>query len=1119
MKRKMNQSWKWCLMMVLSFGMSLSLQARMTPVDRVSGQVTDENNEPLIGVNILVKGTSQGTSTDFDGMYSLENVPDDGVLIVSYVGYEKMEVDVNGRTTVNIVMTSSSHALDEVVVTALGVSREKKSLGYAVEEIDGGSLNNVVQENVLNGLSGKVSGVTINSTGGGANSSVSMIIRGASSLTGDNQPLFVIDGVPVNNSLSGNSQEMGSQNVVDYGNAISDLNPADIESVSILKGAGAAALYGSRAGNGVVLVTTKSGQKNQEMKISVNTSTVFDRPYRFLDMHHSFATGVNPFTEEQWQSMTGGPLIIDEGSAARMGPQLDIGQKAVQWNSPLDEDGNPIPTPLVSYPDNVQNFVRTGITNTNNIAVSGSAGNSVFRVSYTNMNNRGIVPNSDLFRNSLNVAGAYEISPKLSLSTNVNVGRTHSNNVPANNRGTNPLEWAYKVSPHVNILDLKDYWEEGQEGIKQRQVPDHNNPYFLAHEVNNSFFRDRVYGNIQADYEITPELTATFSYALDRFNEERSSAIPYSENRNSRGTFGIEKLSRMEGNTSASLAYSKYFSDFSLRASVGGNSMYQYYNNTSTFSTRGGLVVPGLYNLSNINPSDLSYNNFWSEKAIYSAYGMASLGYKDMLYLDVTGRNDWSSTLPESNRSYFYPSATLSALLNNVFDMGNNVDMIKLRGGWAQVGNDTDPYRLVSTLNNAGAWENVTRLTTSGTLMSPDLKPELITSVEVGTEWILYGDRFRFEATYYKSNNENQILALGLPNSSGYSSKLINAGMVSSRGVELGIGSTLISNNDFSWDLDLNYTFNRTRIEELAEGIDFINFWEDAKGGAYTWVGEDIGNIYDRKLVTVEDQSSPYYGWPVLDETGSWQDKSGINDLVKIGNYNPNFVIGMTTGLRYKSFALNAVLDWRHGGQFVSQTYRYSESDYSTQRQIDATINPNDHADIVQYLKDNADKIIVGNTPTVGGPTAGMGGYSMTYEGIPIQSGAFNPGVIADYDDDGNLIGYIENLGDEGTRMIPYADNYPWSFTKAAMFDASFVKLREISLSYTLPSRLTENLKMDNLAVSLYSRNIILWTKADIGIDPERAFQPEGGSFKQGIERYNVSPFVMPLGIRLSANF
>ncbi|GAA5224744.1 SusC/RagA family TonB-linked outer membrane protein [Membranihabitans marinus] len=1088
-------------------------------IDELTGTVVDENNEPLIGVNVLVKGTANGTSTDFDGNFALKDVASDAVLLVSYIGYLSQEVPVNGRASIQIQLEVNSATLDEVVVTALGISREKKSLGYAVEEIDGGSLNEVIQENVLNALSGKAPGVTINSSGGNAGSSVSMIIRGATSLSGDNQPLFVIDGVPVQNSFAGNTSEVGSRNIVDYGNAISDLNASDIENVSILKGAGASALYGSRAGNGVVLITTKTGQKNQKMKVSLNSSVVFDRPYEYLKYHSLFATGVTPFTEEQWGQLTGGPLVIEEGSAARLGPQLDIGQSAIQFNSPLDADGNPVPSLLKSYPNNVENFLQTGITNTNNIAISGGSATSSFRASYTNMNNEGIIPGSDLYRNSLNLSANYDINKRLSFNTNINVGRTHSNNVPSGNRGTNPLQWAYAVSPHIDITTLQDYW--AVEDIQQYQVPDHNNPYFLAYEVDNSFNRDRVYGNIGLDYKLTDDLTATFTYALDRLSEERESIIPYSYGRNQQGAYGISKIARSESNASLLLTYRKYVSDFSFSASAGGNLMYQKASSSSQEGSS--LTLPGLYNVSNILPSNLEYRSSWSQKAINSVYGLASIGYKDMVYVDLSARNDWSSTLPEANRSYFYPSATVSALLNNIFNMGNNVDMVKLRAGWAQVGNDTGPYRLLATLGNAGAWGDVSRLSTSGTLLTPDLKPEIVTSLEFGGDLILFQDKIRFSTTYYNSDNENQILPLSLPQSSGYSTKLINAGLVSSRGLELSIGSTLISTKDIGFDVDLNYSFNRTRIEELADGIDFYNFWTDAKGGAYTWVGDDIGNIYDRKLVTVEDESSPYYGWPILDDGGSWNSKSGVNDLVKIGNYNPDFIIGLQSSFRYKNFTLSASLDWRQGGQFVSQTYRYSESDFATQRQLDEIINPNDvNGNIADYLKANADELIVNQTARVGGPTPELGGYEFFYEdlGLTLGSGVFNPGVIPEYDADGNFLGYFENLGGEGTKMIPLADNYPWDFTKAAMFDASFVKLREISLTYQFPKAWMSNVKMDNLALSVYSRNIILWTKADVGIDPERAFQPEGnGSFKQGIERYNVTPFVLPIGIKLSANF
>jgi TonB-dependent SusC/RagA subfamily outer membrane receptor len=461
---------------------------------RVTGRVTStDDGIGLPGVSVVVKGTQQGTITDSDGRYSIAVANSSSILVFSFIGYNSQEIALNGRTTVDLSLEPSLEQLGEVVVTALGIEREERSLGYSVAEIDGDDINHVAQENVLNSLSGRVAGVTINSTGP-AGSSVSMVIRGATSLLGDNQPLFVIDGIPIINSVN-NISQVGSDNRVDFGNPIADLNPEDVESVSVLKGASAAALYGSRAGHGVVLITTKKGSRTNKMSVSINSNTVFDRPYHYLKMHSKYATGILPFTPDN-NPYPGGVLIIDEGSAGGVGPELDKGYNAIQWNSPLDANGDPVPTPLVSHPDNVKNFVRTGITTTNGVSVANTTEAITYRLSYSNMNSRGIVPNSDLFKNSLSLNTEVKAHEKLRISSNINVSRSNSNNRPSGNRGTNPLQWAYAVSPHIDIRDLKNYWVPGQEGLQQlSQAPgDYNNPYFLAYAVNNGFVRDRLFG-------------------------------------------------------------------------------------------------------------------------------------------------------------------------------------------------------------------------------------------------------------------------------------------------------------------------------------------------------------------------------------------------------------------------------------------------------------------------------------------------------------------------------------------------------------------------------------------------------------------------------------------------
>lgn len=1092
---------------------------------RVTGRVTsEEDGNGLPGVSVVLKGTQQGTITDAEGRYSISVPDDDAVLVFSFIGYTGQEVPVNGRTVVDLVLSANMEQLDEVVVTALGIEREERSLGYSVAEVDGDELAHVAQENVLNAIAGRVPGVTINSTGG-AGSSVSMIIRGATSLSSDNQPLFVIDGVPVANSLN-NVSAIGSDNRADYGNAIADLNPEDIESVSVLKGPSAAALYGSRAGNGVVLITTKNGSRAEKLSVSLTSNTVFEQPYHYLKMHNKYATGVLPFTPDN-NPYPGGVLQIDEGSAGGIGPKLDQGYEAIQWNSPLDEEGNPIPLPLVSHPDNVKNFLRTGITTTNGISLANNTGKLNYRLSYSNMTNRGIIPNSDLFKNSLSLNTEVKASDKLRISTNINLSRNNSNNRPAGNRGTNPIEWAYKVSPHIDIHDLKNYWVPGQEGFQQlSQAPgDYDNPYFLAYEVNNSFVRDRLYGNVKVDWQITPDFSLMGRYGLDTYDEQRETKIGYSYSNEPRGAYGIIDMKRYERNADFLATYAKDFTNFNLTVSAGGNTRFGKTSDINNSSRNGaGLITPGLFTLGNIAAPNLFYSSYFTERAVHSVYGLVNFGFKDMIYLDLTARNDWSSTLPKENRSYFYPSASVSVLINEMVDISNSLDLLKLRGGIAMAGNDTGPYNLINVLQTGESWDGVPQLSKSGTILLPDLKPEQSTSFEAGLDVGLFANRLRFSGTMYKIENENQIIRVGIAPSSGYTQRNINAGLLVSKGVELSLGGTPVQKGDFRWDLTANWSTNKTTVESLPEGMDFYTLWTDAKGGAKTYVGGEIGDIYDAKLVTVEDVNSPYYGYPILDENGSWQSISHSNTREKIGNFNPDFLFGLQSSVTYKAFTLNMSFDWRSGGDFVSQTYRYSESDLKTQRFLDLLIHPGGRTgdELRDYLVNNDLVRVKDHFNIVGGPTEEYGGFPFEYGGNTYPYAVFNPGVIAEYDDEGNITGYVENLGGAETMYIPYGDNYPWDFTKAAMFDASFVKLREISLSYQLPSAFVQRLSIQNASISVYSRNIILWTAAGIGIDPELAFQPEGGvqgsgiQFKQGIERYNVTPWTLPVGFKLN---
>lgn len=1105
------------------------------PIDQqgivITGRVTSATDNTIMpGVSIVVMGTRRGTVTNSAGEYSIEVPGTDAVLVFSFIGYTTQEVVVGNQKVINITMTESVEALEEVVVTALGITRREKSLGYSVGTVSGENLARVVQENAINSLAGKVTGVQISSTGG-TGSSVSMIIRGATSLSNDNQPLFVVDGVPIVNSLN-NISGFGSDNRVDYGNAISDLNSDDIESVSILKGPSAAALYGSRAGNGVVLITTKSGYRQKGMRVTISTNNVFDMPYKYFPVQKKFAAGYFSFTPEDLPP--GYIMKVNPAEAAGAGIELDKEYFAIQWNSPRDANGFQVPMELVSHPDNIANFVQTGITSTNEVSVSNNTDVMNYRIGISNMSNRGIVPNSDLFRNNLTAATSLKVRDNITVSSNININMSWSNNRPASNRGTNPLQWAYNVPQETDIRDLKSYWEEGLEGIQQRTPYNglYNNPYFLAYEINNSFNRDRIFGNLKAEWKITKNFNLMGRYSLDQFSEKRESKLaPSYTGEPNNGAYGVQDITSYERNVDFLATYSKVTDIFSLSVSAGGNALYKKGTSMSSSSMSGaGLIVPNVFTLSNIKSGSLNYGSYWSQKAIYSVYGLINLGFKDIIFLDMTGRNDWSSTLPKENWSYFYPSASMSILVNEMIDMGDIIDLFKIRGGWAKVGNDTDPYQLYNTYGNAGQWGDATRLSKSGQILTPNLKPEEAVSKEGGIDLSFFKNRLRFEGTYYVVENRNQILRnIPVASSTGSDYVNINAGLIRSKGWEFMLGATLVKTPSWNWDVSANFTRNRTSVVEIAEGIEVIKFWEDAKGGAWSYVGDEIGSIYDAEVITVTDKNSPYYGYPILDEAEmEWGAVEMRYTKNKIGNYNPRFIMGLQSSLSWKNFSLNMTFDWRNGGQFISQTQRYMAEDGKSQIWLDNLIHPGGRTgkELRDWLVENEDKYIKNGFHVVGGPTAEYGGFRENFSGFYVSDGVFVPGVWAVDDGEGG-VKYVENLGEEGTVFVPYVVSYPWGFARPSMFDSDFIKLREISLSYNVPRDLINRIGfIENIALSLYSRNLILWTKAKAGIDPERAFQAEsstggtrGTQFKQGIERYNLDPWVIPVGIKLDVTF
>lgn len=1062
----------------------------------VEGRVMDANGSPLENVSVLEKNTNNGTVTAGDGTFSISVADERSVLVFSIVGYKTQEVAVADRTHLQVVMESEAHNLSAVVVTAMGIQRQRRSLGYSVGNINGEELTETPQTNVLNAMSGKVAGMQISQMGGNPGSSVKVIIRGATSLNSDNQPLFVIDGVPVANRLNNGFSD------ADMGNPISDLNPDDVANISVLKGPSAAALYGSRAGNGVILITTKSGKgANKGLGVSVNTALTYDVPYKYVPVQNKFGSGKS------------GAHVYEEGENENWGPRLDVGEKWVQWNS------NGEAVPLVSYPNRFKDFFQTGVTNTNNVAVSGNYDKGSFRVSAGNVTGRGISPNTDLERMTLALNTTYKMSNKLRATANFSINQSGSDNRPIIDGGrTDPVRSLYEEGAQININDLREYWEPGQEGIRQRKYKlKQNNPWFVAYENPTGYNRDRTVGKLQLDYDITNELGLMVRYTRDAYEEVREAKKGYDNYDQQKGGYELDNLYRKETNVDVMLNYKKRFGDdWSLNAYAGASKMEQNYREIYNVASQ--LVVPGLYTISNGVPGAVSYSSYKSLKQIYGVYGMASVGYKNLIYLDLTARNDWSSTLPVANRSYFYPSASLSMILSDMVSMPSWIEFTKLRVGSAQVGNDVGPYSLNQTFSTAADWGTAKRMFMGGLLRNENLKPEISTSHEAGIEMQFLKNRIGLDATYYITRNKNQVLSIGLPIESGASSKLINAGLVEGRGWDIRLTTVPIDNKNFRWAMNFNFSRNRTTIKELAEGITYFPFVSYSGAEVRTYVGGQIGDIYMRPMLVVKDKASPYYGYPIVDNAGRYQTDNDVNNMVKIGNFNHDFMLGIQPSLTYKSFSLYMNIDWRQGGSFYSNSMMFMGNN----GQLEETLTG------VPYDKNKSlpDQIKANPEAYLG---HWIGGRNAEYNGLPWtgpqanireQDASFNPGVYQAVVN--GQVTFIENLGGPDTKWLDPFTAYRYStrpFPDRNTYNATYVKIREIALAYKLPGSFVRGMRMQGASLSFVANNIFQWNAAGIPIDPEHAFRQSGGVWNQGVEYYSMMPWTVSLGFKLSVDF
>ena len=1044
----------------------------------VKGKVTDSTGNGLPGVSIVLKNSTNGTITDVDGNFILPIDQEKATLVLSFIGYTTKEIAVKNGVLTNVILNEDVMALDEIVVTALGIKRDKKSLGYSTQEVKGDNMNVGNDANMLNKLMGKVAGVQITAGNTGAGSSSRVIIRGESSFSNDNQPLYVVDGVPINNFIQSNLA--GTPQEIDYGNGAGEVNADDIESISVLKGANAAALYGSRAANGVILITTKSGKTKNKFQIAFNSTTTFESVLRLPKYQNSYSQGLdgqfeywdgnNGHGTQDHQDMSWGRPIDGSMVPQFDSPSVGADGKTYRGGDVFSRNGSIItPTPLVAHPNNVRDFFETGITYNNNIALSASNDRGDLRISYTNLYSTGVVPNVDLRRNTINVSSGYKFTDKFSGKANVSYINSASSNRPSMGYGPeNPMYTFAWFGRQVDVNSLRDYWQRGYEGTKQFHFNSgwNDNPFFTMYENTNGYDKNRMYGNVSLTYDILDNLKLTARSGMDFFQDLRQAKRAYSTQRFLTGAYKRENVFFSEWNTDALLQWNKSFNEtWRTDLALGVNSMVQH--NSYDYGFANGLSVPGVYNLGNAS-SNVSVIQMDSQKRINSALFTGQLSYKELIFLNVTARNDWSSSLTRSDgsghNSYFYPSVSLSAVMSDILKLPSCITYWSVRGGYAEVGSDTQPYRLENSYAYSKAYGSTSGVELPTTLANNDLKPERMRSIEIGTDFRMFDNRVGLDLTYYNTLNSNQIVEIPISSTSGYQSRYINAGEIRNYGIEATLSLTPLKlKNGFQWDSNFNFSMNRSRVEKISKEYDqYVYAWaaiysdQDARVYAIAREGEAMGNLYGTgfKYTDNGELIVDASGLPVADPT-----------LVKLGNYNPDFILGFYNKFSYKGFTFDFLLDWHQGGIFVSRTFGMGmESGV-----LDKTANRNPEDMVVNGVVWNeASKSYIKNTKQV------------------------------------SPRDYYRNL-------------YRRFHETESTFSSTFLKLREVKLGYTLPSQWFAKSPIKNLSLSVVGRNLFMWTKGQNYVDPE-AIAYEGASITPGVEEMSY-PSTRSIGFSVNVQF
>lgn len=1032
----------------------------------ISGQVVDDNGESLPGVNVVLKGSTQGTITDLDGNYKvpLNGDDDDAILVFSFIGMQTKELPVGGRSVLDVTLSQDVTQLTEVVVTAFGVEREKKALGYSVQDVKSDELTKTDQTSVLNSLQGKVAGAQISNAGGAIGSSTRIVLRGPTSLLGNNQALIVVDGVPINNGTSNNVQASGNfyDNIVDAGNRANDINPENIESVSVLKGPAAAALYGSRAANGVVLITTKKGTNTAgKTNINFNSSYTWSKVYIIPKMQNKFGQGQFGdnqnylFDQESWGDAF-------DGSLRPYGAVVNNIQRY---------------KPYEALPSNVQDFWETGNTFQNSLSLSGGNADATYFLSFNDMQQNGVMINTDMRRNNLTFNGSANLGDKVTTSASINYVRTKAN-LPMIGQRNQALAQVYNMPRDMSVVDMKDLDDpfNTPDGFFTSFIV---NPYYSLKRDFSSQDMNRIFGNVQLAYAPVDWISGTLRVGSDVIADQRNTYHdlvqyqPGSPNAgaafNSDGEYTEQRLNTREINVDAMVNVNRdLMPDLQLNVLVGYN--FNQRETDNLFTTIDALTLPRFPSLSNVSGSYTS-GGIATKRRLYGVYGSADLSYKGYLFLGATYRTDWSSTLPLDNNSFSYPSVNLGFVFTDAFEITNNIlSFGKVRLSYAEVGNDAGTYLTNSVFQqtNIGAsfatiqfpFNNGTVIvpgfSEGNTIGNPNLQPEITKAYEAGIDIRLFNGRVGIDATYYNSTSESQILNTSVAPSSGFTTQVVNIGKISNKGVELQLNTTPLKIGAFRWDLSVNYTKNVNRVEELDPGnTELVLVAQGLTPGLKLVVGKPYGVFEATQALKTAD------GKVVVGPDGIPLDDP---DPVEIGSIQPDWYGGATSTFSYKGLSLGITMDTRQGGKVVSST--------AAQLYFAGLAEETAFNDREEWIVPNS--VVQTGTDDDGNPIYSPNSTPLTMYG------------------NGNVRNYWSQI-QGGSR------------NEAVLLDASYLKLREVALRYTIPTALISKTPFKGITVGAVGRNLWLRTQGNNHfIDPEASAFGNGNA--QGYEFLGIPP-------------